>query len=94
MGATSQVIAQWRHGIGWNSTSAMSGYAPITGIRLSGGSIDALLNAATLARHINQPTIGINVATCLETLVSANGSPIVTWSGGNDDMVLTATYQG
>jgi hypothetical protein len=91
---TSQVIAQWQHGIGWNSTSAMSGYAPITGIRVSGGSIDALLNAATLARHINQPTIGINVATCLETLVSANGSPTVTWSGGNEDMVLTASYHG
>jgi hypothetical protein len=92
--AVAQVIARWQTGIGWNSTSAMSGYAPTAGIRVSGTSIDTLLDAELTARYMALPTIGINVATCLETFIAGNGTPTVTYSGGSDEMLMTATWDG
>lgn len=89
-----QVIAKWQSGIGWNSTTVMAGQSPTAGIRVSSAANDTLLDATTIARYINTGGIGVNVATCLETLVAANGSPTITWFGGSDDMVMTAEWWG
>lgn len=91
---TSQVIATWNTGIGWNSTSAFTGQKSSQSLRIDGGSVDFIGTYTGMARYTAAPTIGINVATCLETTTAVNGSPTVNYQGGSDDMVLTASYRG
>lgn len=92
--AVSQVIATWNTGIGWNSTTAFSGQKSSQSLRIDGSSIDFLGTYTGVARYMATPTIGINVATCLEITTATNGSPSVNYQGGSDDMILTAVYRG
>jgi hypothetical protein len=75
-------------GIGWNSTTAMSGRFGSVG---SVGDDDVLGNA--IASFIQAPALGINVVTALENAADPAGTNI-TWFGGEDDMVLSAMWRG
>jgi hypothetical protein len=76
-------------GIGWNSTTAMSGrfgnaYA-VTDADSAGS--DAV------ASYLQVPSLGINVVTALENAVDTADTNM-TWFGGEDDMVLSAKWRG
>lgn len=92
---TSQVIASWRIGIGWNSTTSYSGQSASPGFRIDGsGNVDFQLQMASPSKYVNPPGIGINVATSLENSSAASGSPIITYSGTSTGMMLTTKYRG
>lgn len=90
---TTQVLADFQLGVGWNSITAFSGLRGSGGIRVDSGSIDALLQSTPSSQYINPPALGINVATSLETAVSINNASL-TWSGTIANMLLTASYRG
>lgn len=81
-------VTSGRNGIGWNSTTVMSGGTGFV------HSEDNVAVAATVpARFRQSPAVGINTVTCLETSPDV-GSGTVSWSGGEDDMLLTAEWRG
>jgi hypothetical protein len=91
----SQVITRWQSGIGWNSTSAMTAFAPVAGFRIDGGSIDFTLDAGSETKYVNTPTIGINVVTALESRISLTGTGAdITWFGSSGYMNLAAEWWG
>lgn len=69
-------------GIGFNSTTAFSGYAP--GITTNNTTVYTL--AASLP---SPPALGVNVITCLEKATNAT-----TFDGTNANMVLQTQYRG
>jgi len=79
------------NGIGWNSVAA------ITGRRGTGGTSTAAAAAASVyqtvtAEHIQEPTLGIHLATALEAAPTSGGT--AQWNGGEDDMILHAKWRG
>jgi hypothetical protein len=91
--ATSQVISQWRVGIGWNATNAYSGMIGEAGQRIDGASIDMLLHGTSEASYTASAAIGINVATSLEQMIALNNASM-TWYGTSAGMQLVARYMG
>jgi len=80
------------NGIGWNSTTAISGR---TG-RLScdPGTGENIVVGASLPAHYAQlPSLGINVVTALEN-APTTADDSVTFYGGEDDMILSARWRG
>lgn len=92
--ATSQVIATWQVGIGWNSSTVMSGTKPQGGGRLDGSSVDILFYGNSTAEYVPTPFLGLNVATSLEATTGANGSPTVNYQGQAAGMLLKTVYWG
>ena len=91
--ATSQVIADWQYGIGWNSTTSFSGQTASPGIRIDGSAVDILMQAMGTAEYEPTIGIGINTATSLELATSINNGSL-TWDGSQTNMLLTASYRG
>lgn len=79
------------NGIGWNSTTAMSGKSGKSGKvgELTG---DDTLTCNLTAAYRQVPNAGINVVTALENAPTASGTN--TWFGGEDDMMLSAGWRG
>lgn len=81
-------------GIGWNSTSAMSGFngfAEMGNFSISGPinySISLLTNET--AEYIAAPALGINSVNCLEEMIGNIGGQ--TYYGTEADMLLTAEW--
>lgn len=75
-------------GIGFNTTTAFSAYAP--SIYMPNGATSGKLGTA--ARYIAPPALGINVITCLENFPVASG--VGNFNGGSDDMLMTAQWRG
>jgi hypothetical protein len=76
-------------GIGWNSTSALSGRQGAASI--TNPSADD--NDMTIsAEFIQVPSLGINVVTALEIAPNTQGTP--AQFGGEDDFVLSALWTG
>jgi hypothetical protein len=73
-------------GIGVNSTTAYSGKR---GVANSGGTTGP--QPDMVAKHVVLPTIGIQDINFLE---SGNGTTNAVFQGGNDDMIMTATWLG
>jgi len=91
--ATSQVIANWKIGIGVNSTTVMSGRTPIGGGRVDGTGVDLVVQDDLTANYNAVPSIGINTYTSLEqTTLLNNGS--VTYQGASTGMLLEAIWEG
>jgi len=80
--------ARARNGIGFNSTTAISGMAGSVGVT-DNADVGATLPASFLA----PPSLGINVVTALEDATTP-ASNSTTWFGGNDDMELSAKWRG
>jgi hypothetical protein len=70
------------NGIGWNATNAFSG---LTGRAAGAG------GSTCVARHINAPSLGVNVVNCCERAIDGTIEGI---RGGEDDMLLLATWNG
>lgn len=81
-------------GIGFNSTSAMSGK------RGKGASIGDIAFGGdnyydVMAEYTPAPSLGINTISALETAPQTGaGSAALTWFGGEDDMLLQARWMG
>ena len=80
------------NGIGWNSTTVMSGRRGRGGVALSGGAANISAFFNVMAQHFQVPALGINVVTALETADNNTGS--ASWHGGEDDMILSAIWRG
>lgn len=80
---------EYRCGIGWNSTTAFSGYV---------GGFDGFADTAgskrvsVTAQYIAAPSLGINNVNALEQ--AAGATSIDAIYGGEDDFLLTAHYEG
>lgn len=93
-GSTSnQVLARWISGIGWNSTTAMSGQKGIAQVRIDGSSVSNLNDHTSTAQYIPGPVIGVNTATCLEQVTNLNNAS-VTWTGTISGMLMLAKWRG
>ena len=82
---SSSTNIQTQNGIGWNSTTTLSGF---------GGHdthASALDEAQMHAMYTNVPDLGINVATALEHSVATGTT---TWSGTENGLLLTVKYEG
>jgi hypothetical protein len=80
-----------RAGIGFNSTTAFSGYAAEHFISQStGGTINSMFLSPS-GSYQAAPNIGINVVTALETGLGATGTN--TWQGTEAWMLLTAKWR-
>lgn len=77
-------------GIGWNSTTVMSGKIGHVGGGVSGAA--ANVKASSVAEFLQVPSLGINTVTSLEN-ASATGSGM-TWYGTENFMLLTARWRG
>ncbi|WP_441235668.1 hypothetical protein [Bradyrhizobium sp. 930_D9_N1_4] len=88
-----QVLAAWAGGIGWNSTTVMSGIKGIAQVRIDGTSVDNLNNHTSTAQYSPVPFIGINVATCLEQTTNLNNAS-VSWTGTIAGMLMLAKWDG
>lgn len=75
-------------GIGWNSTSAMSG--KVGNHRAEQG---GPYGGDAKAEYFSAPSIGVNVATALENAVDT-ASVSMTWYGTNANMLLRAEWRG
>lgn len=91
--ATSQVLANWKIGIGVNSTTVMSGRAPIGGGRVDGTSVDIFVQDDLTANYNAAPTIGINTYTSLEQTTTINNATM-TYQGTSTGMLLEAVWEG
>jgi hypothetical protein len=78
-GATSRV------GVGWNSTTAASGYAPTISTRVNTNAVAQSL----IAHYTPPPTLGIVTVTMLEAATDTTA-----FSGAESDMMLTAEWMG
>lgn len=81
-------------GIGWNSTTTFSGQRGSVENRVDASSSAIDFTLTTGSRYTAAPSLGINVATALETTGTTNGSPTITRSGQETGMLLEATYLG
>jgi hypothetical protein len=75
------------NGIGWNSTTVVSGRGGYFGVG-TGNAVGGNL----CAEYQPLPSLGINVVTALENSPSAAGTN--TFFGGEDDMILSARWLG
>lgn len=89
----SQIIANWKIGIGVNSTTVMSGRPAIGGGRIDGSSVDLIVQDDLTAKYNGIPTIGINTYTALEQSTSINNGT-VTYQGSSSGMLLEAEWEG
>jgi|SoiMethySBSTD1v2_1073268.scaffolds.fasta_scaffold1571727_2 hypothetical protein len=80
-----------RNGIGWNSTTAASGFMGY-GFGDQGSGHNNPFGDNLVARYLQVPSLGINVVTALETAPETTNT--VSWFGGEDDMVLLAMWRG
>ena len=93
-GLGSAVPAASHYGIGFNSTTAMSGKVGKVGSQIP-NSGDTDVKHSHPAQYIAAPSLGINVITATETTpVSAGASGVHTFFGGEDDMILLARWRG
>lgn len=74
-----------RSGIGWNSTTAASGFSG------RGSTGTNLTDVSLLAEYINVPFIGINVVTALEY---GNSATTINYVGGEGTCHLSTQYEG
>lgn len=74
-------------GIGYNSTSAASGFTGMQGNQLTSTTISYSATAAYQA----PPALGINVITALE---KGGAASTTTWGGGESSLLLTAVWDG
>jgi hypothetical protein len=77
-------------GIGYNSTTAVSGRVGQTLVTNSNAS-QHVANNALFANYLAPPAIGINTITALE---SGLGADVAGWSGGESYMLLSAKWRG
>jgi hypothetical protein len=82
-------------GVGFNSTTVMSGRrASINHTSDSNGG-NMTVGASVPAQYLQVPSLGINTVTALEVATTvADGGGTMTWFGGEDDMVLSAYWRG
>lgn len=81
------------NGVGWNSTTVMSGRRGAGGMAVSGGTASIPAPRMNLcAQFLQVPSLGRNDVNSLETADDINGT--ATWFGGEDDMVLSARWNG
>jgi hypothetical protein len=79
-------------GIGYNSTTTMSGRTGETSItNFTAGSDSIGQRNGMYARHFAAPALGINVITALE---SGLGADVATWNGTEASMQLAAQWRG
>lgn len=82
-------------GIGFNSTTAISGqqgeYIIGGGSGVTGNAINSL-NFSLYGKYVTTPSLGINVITALET--SGGVITSATYNGGEANMLLTAKWRG
>lgn len=81
-------------GIGWNSTTAFSGLKGSVENRVDASSSAIDFTLTTPSRYAVAPSLGINVATSLETTGTTSGTPTITRFGQETGMALSAIYQG
>jgi len=77
-------------GVGWNSTTVISGKFGQGGGGVSGAA--ASLTAEPCAEHLQSPALGINVVNALENAALPSGG--TTWFGTETSMLLTARWRG
>ena len=92
-GAASSVNAVWQGGIGWNSTSSYAGQVANFQARVDGTSVDITSSQTSAANYVASPSIGTNVATSLEAVLTLT-TATVTYFGGLSHMLMTASYRG
>lgn len=96
IGTSGTGVAEQQIGIGVNSTVAISGQAGnhLTS-QTAGGSQNVSQNTPS-AHHEVMPAIGIQNINCMEATLqlTGGGSPSATYFGGNDDMLLKASWLG
>jgi hypothetical protein len=81
-------------GIGWNSTTAMSGRRGSMGTRRTTGTGENWVPRGNGVAHFFQaPSLGVNVVTALEAKGTSEAGG-ATLFGGEDDMVLSAMWRG
>ena len=80
------------NGIGWNSTTAMSGRKGKSGLANTTAGMTYTLRNNLNAEFSQVPSLGINVVTALETAPETAGT--AAWLGGEDDMILSARWRG
>lgn len=86
------VTCSANNGIGWNSTTAITGRTGRHGEANNTAGMTYTHYTSINAEYQQVPAIGINVVTALETAPDTGGT--VTWRGGEDDMVLSARWRG
>jgi len=92
---TNSSVASYTIGVGWNSTTTFSGIRGNVENRVDASSSAIDFTFTTPSRYAVAPSIGINVATSLETTgVTTGGSPIITRYGQESGMALSTVYQG
>lgn len=77
------------NGIGWNSTTAFSARAQGAVVAQSNNST---VGFSAVSKLIKPPFLGLNVANCMEQSYDSTSS--TNYYGGQDDMVLSARYNG
>lgn len=95
--AASNTQVAWQIGIGVNSTTAYSGTIGEGGnaVAASSGTTAIIAYTSPHARHTLAPTIGLNDINSLERTTAAVGTSVtITYSGGEDDMMLCAKWMG
>lgn len=87
-----QAAANYMIGIGVNSTTSMSGRKGTVSDtrRFANGTIG--LSTPLTAGHMLAPALGIQTITCLESTPTAT-SMSVAYNGGEDDMILSASWR-
>jgi hypothetical protein len=81
------------NGIGWNSTTAMSGRRGQVGTETDTGGNNDRVRGNGLANFLQVPSLGINTVSALEIAPDTTGTT-VTWFGTEDNMVLSAKWSG
>lgn len=90
---SSDATVSGNNGIGFNSTTAMSGQRGRVGLTASSSEDTGVVVEGTAVARLSQaPSLGIDRVTALETAENTNGT--MTWYGGEDDMVLSAKWRG
>jgi len=78
-------------GIGYNSTTVLSGKNGITVFSNGAGTAGNTFNNSIAGSYKAAPAIGINVITALE---NGLGATVSTWNGTQNFMLLSAQYRG
>jgi hypothetical protein len=84
-------VARLNNGIGWNSTTSMSGFLGVIGSNAGGSSVSVTGNG--VASYLQTPALGINVVTALENAADPSGTD-TDWFGSENHMLLTARWMG
>lgn len=95
--AATNVNEQAKIGIGVNSATVASGRMGTvrsSGSTSSGGNLGMSVGACPTAHHILTPTLGIQNIHATEIVPADTANHSVTFYGGEDDMILSARYNG